>query len=67
MRIEFFDDDEPTNDIYDYERPTGDYIREYLNVTSWRCPQCNTNNFGRNEHCVYCSIRKHELIPKPGA
>lgn len=46
--------------------PESEYIRvaEYLNVKPWICSDCKTKNFGRNEYCVYCKIRKGVLRAK---
>ena len=40
-------------------------IKEFLNVEPWFCSDCNIKNFGRNENCVYCKIRKGILTGRP--
>lgn len=33
-------------------------IKRYLDVPPWKCPQCNLNNFGRNQRCASCRREK---------
>jgi len=35
-----------------------EWIRQFMDVPSWKCPDCRLTNFGRNEKCANDRCRR---------